>query len=228
MASPSTRPSRSWPGSQHPVTDPDEVPAYQVKEFAPRPDLGWLGESPSPWSPWPSATPGPATVTCWRSRGKRCLLRLDPVRPGPAGASGARIRRPDGDLPADAPATSSCCVRGWAACCTCCSRPGPSRWCPCYPGRSRVVRARRTWPSAAAGLGRDAALMTVHLTGTVPHGRASRSLSASTRSATCGAWRTCAVNDGSLLPSAPGREPAGHDHGGGPPQRRTDVGLCGE
>ena len=79
---------------------------------------------------------------------------------------------------------------------------------PCYPG-APVVRGEADVGAAVAGLGRDAPLMTVHLTGTVPDGRAAGTCPPSTPSGACAAWATSAVNDGSLLPSAPGVNPQG-------------------
>ena len=59
---------------------------------------------------------------------------------------------------------------------------------PCYPG-APVVRDEADVSAAVAGLGRDAPLMTVHLTGTVPMGeRPGRS--ASTPSGACATWPT--------------------------------------
>ncbi|HEY8093109.1 MAG TPA: GMC family oxidoreductase, partial [Acidimicrobiales bacterium] len=78
---------------------------------------------------------------------------------------------------------------------------------PCYPG-APVVRDQADVSAAVAGLGRDAPLMTVHLTGTVPMGeRPGRSAVDS-----FGRVRDVGnlyVNDGSLLPSAPGVNPQG-------------------
>jgi choline dehydrogenase-like flavoprotein len=188
------------------VTDPDEVPAYQVKEFAPDLTLGGsasreplvalaLGDT---WSRDRDLLAEPRRNAVYyasiRSSGTG-LVRAVPGFEAPMVTY--RLTRRDLDL----------LRSGLARLLHLLLAAGAERVVPCYPG-APVVRGEADVAAASSGLGRDAALMTVHLTGTAPMGE---------RPERCpvdsfGSVRSVAnlqVNDGSLLPSAPGVNPQG-------------------
>jgi choline dehydrogenase-like flavoprotein len=191
---------------EEPVTDPDEVPTYQVKEFAPDVTLGGsasreplialaLGET---WS---------------RDRDLMTQPRRNAVYYASIRSTGTGIVR---TLPGfDAPMVTYRLTRrdldllrsGLGRLVHLLLAAGAELVVPCYPG-APVVRDQADVSAAVAGLGRDAPLMTVHLTGTVPMGeRPGRSAVDS-----FGRVRDVGnlyVNDGSLLPSAPGVNPQG-------------------
>ena len=188
------------------VTDPSEVPAYQVKEFAPDLTLGGsasreplvalaLGDT---WSRDRALLAEPRRNAVYyasiRSSGTG-LVRAVPGFEAPIVTY--RLTRRDLDL----------LRSGLGRLIHLLLAAGAERVVPCYPG-APVVRGETGVAAASAGLGRDAALMTVHLTGTVPLGEHP------TRCPVDSFGRVrrvanLAVNDGSLLPSAPGVNPQG-------------------
>ena len=189
-----------------PVTDPDEVPAYQVKEFAPSLTLGG------------SASREPlvalALADTWSRDGELLAQpRHNAVYYASIRSSGTGLVRAVPGL--DEPIVTYRLTRrdldllrsGLGRLLHLLLTAGAERVVPCYPG-APVVRGQTDVDAACARLGRDAALMTVHLTGTVPMGeRPGRGGVDS-----FGNVRTVGnlvVNDGSLLPSAPGVNPQG-------------------
>ena len=189
-----------------PVTDPDQVPAYQVKEFAPRLTLGGsasreplvalaLGDT---WSRDGHLLEEPRRTAVYyasiRSSGTG-LVRSVPGFEAPLVTY--RLTREDLEL----------LRSGLGRLLHLLLAAGAEQVVPCYPA-APVVREEADVAVAAAGLGRDAALMTVHLTGTVPMGERPGRCSADSfgRVKTVDNLR---VNDGSLLPSAPGVNPQG-------------------
>ena len=189
-----------------PVTDPDEVPTYQVKEFAPDLTLGGsasreplialaLGET---WSRDRDLMTQPRRNAVYyasiRSSGTG-MVRAVPGFDAPMVTY--RLTRRDLDL----------LRSGLGRLLHLLLAAGAELVVPCYPG-APVVRGEADVSAAVAGLGRDAPLMTVHLTGTVPMGeRPGRSdVDSFGRVRDVG---NLYVNDGSLLPSAPGVNPQG-------------------
>jgi hypothetical protein len=191
---------------QEPVTEPDQVPTYQVKEFAPDVTLGGsasreplvalaLGET---WSRDRALMTQPRRNAVYyasiRSTGTG-IVRTVPGFDAPMVAY--RLTRRDLDV----------LRSGLGRLLHLLLAAGAELTVPCYPG-APVVRGEGDVGAAAAGLGRDVPLMTVHLTGTVPMGE---------RPGRCdvdsfGRVRdvgNLSVNDGSLLPSAPGANPQG-------------------
>ncbi len=191
---------------EEPVTDPDEVPTFQVKEFAPDVTLGG------------SASREPLVAlalgeTWSRDRDLMTQPRRNAVYYAAIRSSGTGIVRA---LPGfDAPLVTYRLTRrdldllrsGLGRLLHLLLAAGAELVVPGYPG-APVVRDEAGVSAAVAGLGRDAPLMTVHLTGTVPMGeRPGRSAVDS-----FGRVREVGnlyVNDGSLLPSAPGVNPQG-------------------
>jgi len=189
-----------------PVTDPAEVPAYQVKEFAPGLTFGGsasraalialaLGDT---WSRdrWLLDEPQQNAVyyASIRSIGTG-LVRAIPGFDAPA--VGYRLTRRDVDL----------LRSGLARLLHLLLAAGAELLVPCYPG-APLVRSETDVAAAAAGLGRSAALMTVHLAGTAPMGERVGRCPVDSFGNVRGV-ANLSVNDGSLLPSAPGVNPQG-------------------
>ena len=189
-----------------PVTDPDEVPTYQVKEFAPGLTLGGsasrqplvalaLGET---WSRDRGLLEEPRRSAVYyasiRSVGSG-TVRAAPGFDAPVVTY--RLTRRDLDL----------LRSGLGRLLYLLLTAGAEQVVPCYPG-APVVRREADVAAAAAGLGRDAPLMTVHLTGTVPMGERTGRCDVDSFGRVRGVGNL-AVNDGSLLPSAPGVNPQG-------------------
>ena len=203
------------------MTDPDEVPTYQVKEFAPDVTLGGsasreplialaLGET---WS---------------RDRDLMTQPRRNAVYYASIRSTGTGIVRA---LPGfDAPMVTYRLTRrdldllrsGLGRLLHLLLAAGAELVVPCYPG-APVVRDEADVSAAVAGLGRDAPLMTVHLTGTVPMGeRPGRSDVDS-----FGRVRERGQplrQRRFVAPLCSWGQPARNDHGGGPPERRPDAG----
>jgi hypothetical protein len=189
-----------------PITAPEEVPAYQVKEFAP--DLTFGGSASR------SALVALALSDTWsrdhglldesrhnavyyvsiRSTGTG-LVRAVPGFDAPA--VGYRLTRRDLDL----------LRSGLGRLLHLLLAAGAEQLVPCYPG-APVVRTEIDVAAAAAGLGRNAALMTVHLTGTAPMGERVGRCPVDSFGNVRGV-ANLSVNDASLLPSAPGVNPQG-------------------
>ncbi len=189
-----------------PVTDPGEVPTYQVKEYAPELTFGGsasragllalaLGDT------W-------ARDRALLERWQHSAVYYASIRAAGTG----RVRA----LPAfDSPAVAYRLTRtdlellraGLARLLHLLLAAGAEQLVPAYPG-APVVRSQADIAAAAAGLGRSAALMTVHLTGTVPLGERLDRCPVDSFGRVRGV-ANLAVNDASLLPSAPGVNPQG-------------------
>ena len=189
-----------------PVTDPDDVPTYQVKEFGPWLSFGGSASRP-PLVALALSEPGPGTTGCSTRRRttpsttRRPGSTADRAGAGRAGLRRAR-RRPTGLTRRDSPAA----YRPGSPPAPAARRRG-RQLVPCYPRRPAGAQrdrrgrgGRRSWPARAS-------LMTVHLTGTAAMGE-DGTLSRADSYGRVRGWPTC-VNDASLLPYAPGVNPQG-------------------
>ena len=188
------------------VTDPAEVPSYQVKEFAPDVTLGGSASR--------DALVALALGDIWsRERDllsePRCTaVYYASIRPTGTGVVRAVPRF-------DAPAVVYRLTRrdldllrsGLARLLHLLLAAGGQHLVPAYPG-APVVRTQDDVAAAADGLGRDATLMTVHLTGTAAMGERRKRCPVDSFGRVRGV-ANLNVNDGSLLPSAPGVNPQG-------------------
>jgi choline dehydrogenase-like flavoprotein len=189
-----------------PVTDPAEVPTYQVKEFAPHLTLGGsasgaalvalaLGET---WSRDHGLLDDPQRSAVYYASIRPTGTGLVRAVPGfQAPAVGYRLTVRDLGL----------LRSGLGRLLHLLLAAGADLLVPSYPG-APAVRSETDVAAAVAGLGRDAALMTVHLTGTVPIGERTGRCPVDSFGNVRGVANLM-VNDGSLLPSAPGVNPQG-------------------
>ena len=96
---------------------------------------------------------------------------------------------------------------------------GADRGVPVVPRRAGRAHAGATWPTMQATFASPrASVMTVHLCSTVPLGEDARRRPPTASGCVRGTSNVC-VNDASLLPDAPGRQPAGVGDGVRHPQR---------